>query len=525
MPSSGYSVDLDAALKHCASEQVHTPGKIQSHGALIAVDNETLEIRYASETTVDLLRVRHDLLLGRSLKAVFSRRAQDILSRWMLPPDNPSNTSYSGRVAFGLNDVLVRSTGAGGMTIFEFEVPRKDGDHGIGVLNETEPLLKITCAASTHQELFDTSVQFLQALTGYDRVMVYSLDSENNGTVVSEATCDGYESFLGLRFPAWDIPPQARAMMLKQPLRYIADVDARPSPLHAFDLSAPDLDLTRTQLRGVSPVHLEYLRNMNVRSSMSLNIVLGGRLWGMISFHHGLAQYPDQSMRQFCLRFAEFFSNRLEAMVHRRRLTLWGKTCHDVVKPGHATQRPVHLVNMFEADGGVLIQNQYIAHFGQAPSRGKIRTFLKRHAVPDGITTTSSLDKTDPALAVLLGPEFAGMLTVRRGQVFTLVFFRLSRERLVTWAGAPEKNLEEKTGAARLRPRTSFAAHRLVAKNASLPWTVEHCYLADTLLQHALAAQEALVLEDETRGQSLSDRSGLSGADLHDMLNKLHLKK
>ena len=520
MPSSGHSVDLDAALKHCASEQVHTPGHIQSHGALIAVDNETLEIKYASETTVDLLRVRHDLLLGRSLNGVFSRRAQDILSQWMLPPDNSSNTSHFGRVAFGQNDVLVTSTGAGGMTLFEFEAPQKDGDHGIGALNETEPLLKKTCAASTYQELFDTSVQFLQALTGYDRVMVYSLDSENNGTVVSEATCDGYESFLGLRFPAWDIPPQARAMMLKQPLRYIADVDAKPSPLRAFDPSAADLDLTRTQLRGVSPVHLEYLRNMNVRSSLSLNIMLRGRLWGTVSLHHGVPRYPDQSLRQFCLRFAEFFNDRLEALVHKRRLSSWHKSCSDLVNPSYEKRRLAHLVNALEADGGVLIQNQHIVRFGQAPSRDKIRTLVKRHTVPDGITTTSSLLKTNPDLAALLGPEFAGMFTVRRGNAFTLVFFRLSKERLVTWAGAPEKTLEDQTGAARLRPRTSFAAHSLVAKNASLPWTAEHCCIADTVLEHGLAAQE-----DETRGQSIPDRSDLSGTDLYEMFNELHLNR
>src|SRR5262249_753743 len=123
----------------------------------------------------------------------------------------------------------------------------------------------------------------VRALTGFDRVMVYRFDEEYNGEVIAEEKADGLEPFLGLHYPASDIPAHARRLYELNWVRHIPDVGYSPSrlvPAHG------PTDLSFAVLRSVSPIHIEYLQNMGVAASLSISVLKGGRLWGLVACHH-----------------------------------------------------------------------------------------------------------------------------------------------------------------------------------------------------------------------------------------------
>ncbi|KQQ56716.1 hypothetical protein ASF66_20780 [Pseudomonas sp. Leaf129] len=137
----------------------------------------------------------------------------------------------------------------------------------------------------------------IRELTQYDRVMAYRFRPDDSGEVVAEAHAAGLVSYLGQRYPASDIPHQARRLYIQNPTRLIADAAYTPSPLipPANALTGQAFDMSHCELRSVSPIHCEYLSNMGVHASMSVSIVVGGKLWGLFSCHHQSAKtlaYP-----------------------------------------------------------------------------------------------------------------------------------------------------------------------------------------------------------------------------------------
>ena len=161
---------------------------------------------------------------------------------------------------------------------------------------------------------------FLQAITdevrlatGFDRVMVYQFQPDESGAVIAEAKHQDLEPFLGLRYPASDIPKQARDLYLLNRMRIIPDANYTPAALTPAlnPITGKPLDLSFSVLRSVSPMHLEYLANMGVDASMSLSLVIEGRLWGLIAGHHRTPRYVPHAVRSACELFAQMISLQL----------------------------------------------------------------------------------------------------------------------------------------------------------------------------------------------------------------------
>lgn len=173
----------------------------------------------------------------------------------------------------------------------------------------------------TLEAFFREGARQARALTGFDRVMVYRFDEGGSGEVVAEAARAGIGSFLGLHYPASDIPVQARALYLRNLFRIIADVDAVAVPiLPQLDEHGRPLDLSMSVLRSVSPIHIEYLKNMGVGASLSISIVVDGRLWGLFACHHYGPRLPSAQSRSTAELFGQMFASRLES--RERRLAL-----------------------------------------------------------------------------------------------------------------------------------------------------------------------------------------------------------
>ena len=164
--------------------------------------------------------------------------------------------------------------------------------------------------------LCDRAASLMKDIFGYDRVMVYRFDEEWNGEVVAEEKEEPLESWLDLHYPASDIPSQSRKLFLKHKVRIISDVNYEPVPIapEISPLTNKPLDLSRSALRGVSPIHIEYLQNMKVGASLTAAIIVNGNLWGLVACHHYSAKFINYYQRETCKFLTQVFSNNISTI-------------------------------------------------------------------------------------------------------------------------------------------------------------------------------------------------------------------
>jgi light-regulated signal transduction histidine kinase (bacteriophytochrome) len=266
-------------------------------------------------------------------------------------------------------------------------------------------------------DLCRVATEEVRRTTGYDRVMVYRFLPDDSGCVVAESTVFGLEPFLGLHYPASDIPAQARAMFLENWLRIIADVDAPAAPLvpPLDPATGAPLDMRQSMLRAVSPIHLQYLRNMGVAATMTISVVRGGRLWGLIACHHRTPRHVPRHLRSVCDLFGQMFSLRLDACEHAAALAFRARheTAHaglvaamsrsDGLFEGLAAAR-CDLLSFMDADGVALVVEGRFAALGRVPTEEQVRrlaAWLDTNA-SDGLFVTDALASVYPP-----GADFA----------------------------------------------------------------------------------------------------------------------
>ncbi len=269
-------------LTDCDREPIHIPGTIQPYGVLFVLAEPALTVAQVSENVGDHLPLRVEDILGQPLSRVIDPASVDELrealreERWY--ETNPFRINAQGRRFDG---IVHRHEGA---AILELE-PNPEPPKPMPLYHPFRPALMRMQRVSTLAELADVVVQQMQRVTGFERVMFYRFHEDGHGSVDAEAKAPGFETYLGLHYPASDIPAQARQLYLKNWLRLI--FDARATPARIVPTLRPDtggpLDLSFSVLRSVSPIHLEYMANMGVRAAMSISLIVGDRLWGLIS--------------------------------------------------------------------------------------------------------------------------------------------------------------------------------------------------------------------------------------------------
>jgi len=495
---------IQRALERCVTEPIHIPGAIQPLGALFAVD-QNLTIRSASKNIDVFLRVAPQLLLDRRVPQVFSRETRHELSNCVRKTGATHGSQDLGTLPFGDQLLSVTASPSGALTLFEIERAQSVPDAGDRTLKDLDMLFRQVRGATSEPGLFQAATTILRALTGYDRVMVYVFEEDGHGTVQAESAAPGVDSFLGLRFPAWDIPEQARALMCKLPFRYVYDVSAPQVPLLCHELVPSEIDLTYSHLRASSPVHLVYLQNMGVRASFTLHIMVDETLWGMISFHHRTPRYPSTRVRQLCRHFADVFTLQLRNFQTSRDLMRLNRP-NDVQKAlaqhaasDHAIEgrHLAQLSDAMAADGAALVHKQSLTVFGKSPAPQTITALAGQWVTNEDLRQTSNIARDGPEFAGEMLPEFGGLLAITLEHDFTLLLFREARDRTLRWAGDPMKEIKDIDGVATLTPRDSFKEHLQEISGTSAPWTPEQMRMAKDL-QVMLSAQDRADLLSRT---------------------------
>lgn len=509
----------DAAIAACNDEPVHIPGQIQPHGAVLVCNRATFQITHASVNVAGFFARDCDDLLGSNLKTFLT---DDLLHRLRNVIQMPSIADAQEPVgSFCIaNQVLdICAYQSGDSVVLEFEPCTTTPWAQTQTAREITRLFHQISWQSNSQDLLDGVAFWLSKLTGFDRVMVYKFDDDGCGEVIAEEVASGMEPFLGLRFPSWDIPPQARAIMTRMPLRMISDVGQEPVPLRALEQSAPPVNLSAGYLRGVSPVHMEYLANMGIAGSMTLSIIVEGTLWGLIAFHHETPRVVSSHIRAICLPFIEFMNVKLayldQCAAAKRREEI--KRIQANVRDRHAegvdigaiiSEAPMPLIQQFSADGMVIKVCEEVHSFGTVLPADVIEPLVASALRSGKIAAYENLGVEAEVRASQLN-EIGGVLVVPLlGDDFAVVF----RKEVITqvkWAGAPTKKITEDAGHVRLSPRGSFDLYTQVVKGRCAPWREIDIELAEGLAtivlqsSHQRARMERDYFEDRVRQQNL----------------------
>lgn len=310
-------MDRDADLTSCDREPIHIPGTVQPHGCLLACDISGRVIVRRSDNVQSMLGLSADPL-NRRLDDVLGEGCAHSLMNALARSPSPSHAGLVFGQELGGAKFDIEIHQHAGSIIIEFEPASQASE--ASALDVARSLIVRTAALTDLAAVTRLAPRFVRTLLGFDRVMLYQLAEDGSGKVIGEAKRADLESFLGQHFPASDIPQQARALYLKNPIRVIADVNGVGRKIEPQrDASDQPLDLSFAHLRSVSPIHLEYLRNMGVAASMSLSIIIDGQLWGLVACHHYTPRTVTMVHRVASAMFVEFLSQHLVAIDNRQR--------------------------------------------------------------------------------------------------------------------------------------------------------------------------------------------------------------
>ncbi|RYZ87226.1 MAG: GAF domain-containing protein, partial [Proteobacteria bacterium] len=327
----------------------------------------------------------------------------------------------------------------------------------------------------------------IRELTGFERVVAYFFDQDWNGTVIAESRAEGVDSFLGLHFPSSDIPSQARALYELSWLRLIPDVLYRASAIFP-DInprSGKPLDLSYSILRSVSPFHIEYLKNMGLSASMSLSLMKGERLWGLISCAGvGQAHFVPFETRNACEFLAEVTSSLLGEKIQRGEFSerLAGRqlldellidlsSADDFIAKLSAQEEK--LLALVDANGAIISFRDNIHLVGSTPDKVATKAlieWLDKNA-PDRAFDTNMVKSIMPS--GVAGDDVCGILSIPLSKSIDgqyLIWLRPEFRKTVNWGGNPDKPTEA-SSPGELHPRKSFELWQEIVKNRSVAWS------------------------------------------------------
>ncbi|UTA67694.1 ATP-binding protein [Emticicia sp. 21SJ11W-3] len=532
-------------LTNCEQEPIHIPGSIQPHGFLVATDTNGV-IRYCSANIHEFTPFKAENLLQQPIEVLIGA---DQLSQFRHYLTELQRTSAAPHIlGIGNTQFQCMVHQAEDTFLCEFEPVSEHIPRVSAVYDQAINFARYMSQAMTLQQLCHSVATEIRALTGYDRVMVYRFDKQYNGEIFAESKVDEHEPFLGLHYPHTDIPVQARQLYIRNLMRLIVDVNYTPVPILTKENSSnKDLDLSCSTLRSVSPIHVQYLKNIGVSATLTISLLHEGKLWGLIACHHYSAKYLDHYTRITAQLQGHFLTSQIQvremaegyavaARINTSLETLLNKTFVPERASLQALVNQPQILEICHAAGVAVILNNVVYKAGKTPDDPLILQIaeLARQKAANGIFNTSALSEDFPE-ALEWCSVASGILYYQLGVVHNeaIVWFRPESLQTINWSGDPEKAIMKDVNG--LSPRKSFEKYQQIVKCRSYDWTQTELTAAATfsysiqklitliLLTEEEARQRELTRQLEASNLELENISWISTHDLKEPLRKIQL--
>lgn len=471
----------EADLSNCEREQIHLAGSIQPHGALLVVRESDFVVLQASANAQAFLAMAGPPV-GQPLAALGGDLAARVGDELVRPLDE---IAVAVRCRAGAKnepfDGLVHRPQSGGLVI---ELER--AGPSVDLSRHVERAVDAMVGCSSIESLAEEAARLFKDLTGYDRVMVYRFDDDGHGQVFAERREPTLEPFLGNRYPSSDIPQIARRLYLRNRVRVLVDVTFEPAPVEPAKVKGlGELDMSLCFLRASSPIHVQYLKNMGVCGTLVVSIVVGGKLWGLISCHHYAPRFIHYEMRAVCELLAESMATRIAALesfaqaqaeLSVRRLEQ--RMIESIQRDGDWRRALFDgsrgILQILDATGAALVLDDQILTAGEVPGTPDLRRITQwlNEQPREPVIGTAALGEALPELASL-APLASGVLATPLSTAPSeyLMWMRPEQIRTVTWGGDPRKAVVVGNDPSQLSPRRSFAQWHEVVEGTCPPWT------------------------------------------------------
>jgi len=521
-------------LESCDREPIHIPGAIQPHGVLLAFDAER-RLRYYSAHAGDMLGALP--ALGQTLDTAHFGGNPDIhaqLQEAFAALEHDDLLPLSGEVTIAGEHVDLILHQSGHLLVAEFE-PRADlADVLTSFALKAHRAMDHLKRQRSIDSLLSMTTRNIRQLTGFDRVMAYRFRPDDSGEIVAESVDERLDPFMGRRYPAGDIPAQARRLYEVNTLRTIADIGARPVAL-VGEAGAPPLDLSHSVLRAVSPIHIEYLSNMGVGASMSVSIVVQGRLWGMIACHHMGPRQVPYSVRMACDVIAQILAANVHTLLTRASAerigfaaTLRARMVEDLLHADDAVAalapHSALLAKVFDAHAAVVSEGNKLVVEGEFPvesARALTRWLSRQEFTAEPLVAVDALARFPTYLQPMLD-MWCGMLALRFDPSADgwLILLRKEQVETINWGGKPDKLYVHGPNGPRLTPRGSFDLWRETVHGTAEAWDATSLAMGQQLIDELGRASASRVSElNRARNQLLA----VLGHDLRDPLHSISM--
>ena len=566
-PLSAYaqSITVEGALTNCEQEPITIPGEIQPHGMLLALAFDTLAVLQVSENIASFLGIAPSEVLGQSVERILGKQQMQLVADAVeqMRQDRQGDFEDADKPrSLGTIDLASTTVSQNAADLIQsnqdrvwqgllylgddtiileliLEPPSEEGAQTANpakspqaspqaiVQQQVDRFSKAKDLATLLQQVVKTVIK----LTGYSRVMVYQFSPDGSGTVTAEEKAPHLEdSFLGLRYPATDIPTQARKLYFRTASRVIPDVSYSPVSVvpERHPVTQKPLEMGQTTLRSPSTLHTEYLQNMGVKASITLPLIVEDRLWGLIACHHDQPKQVSFEVLSACELLSKVTSLELfrQQMLTEKRYLTNVRSIHNKIRQaltrlrytqdisGILKRNQTELLALVRATGAAVALDDQLTLIGETPKASRVRALVGWLAKKrQDVYYTHSLSNVfapfeaeqDCACGLLVISIFLARAS------YHVLWFRPELVQSVVWAGNPSKTATvDEEGALYLTPRQSFARWQESVHGQSLPWQSSEVNAAQelrsTLLLAALGSSQ-IALRQAANDAQIANRA------------------
>lgn len=474
-----------------AEENLRAPGYIQPHGVALVFQEPQFEILQISNNTGKILGFHADVLIGRSLEIILGKNQLTKLKEALLQEELTTVNPLRFNLRVIDKDVAFDGTLHRLDQLIVLELEPSISEQTFTFLNFYHLIQSSVRKIHNTKDLPQLSqvvVQEIRQITGLDRVMFYRFNEQGHGTVIAESKRADLAALLGLNYPATDVPEQARKILVQGAIRLISNIEAESATLiPAYNpLIEQPLDLSCTVLRGVSPCHIKYLKNMGVATSLSIPLVKDNQLWGLIACHHYTPKYLSYEVRSACEFLGQTISVELVSKHNNEDFNYQSKSTSIQAKILESIsteenlidglgKEKANLLDLINASGVAILIDDDLLVAGKTPDTETIQslvTWLENNYRQNSFFQTDSLCKLHPRYQEIKDLASGLMaISLSETQRKYILWFRPEVLQTVNWAGNPQESIQEqKDGSLTLSPRQSFQLWQEAVKFTSLPW-------------------------------------------------------